>query len=204
MNLSYSTAILQDRAWRLWAAEQLVLIAWLPVWTRGQILCQCSHNTPLMSITWECPLSKRSGDSARALIPSSPRARLPLANHMFLRGLEGWVQTMCISKWECLVTSSWGSCTHRFSSSVLHLRHPWRCMSAKTKQCPVSSINEVTQVNQWITALEQRQDRNCAFQTGIMCFGELFIPSGLIRNHCLGFTPWKTQQVKQVKLYPPK
>lgn len=31
MNLSYSTAILQDRAWRLWAAEQLVLIAWLPV-----------------------------------------------------------------------------------------------------------------------------------------------------------------------------
>lgn len=31
MNLSYSTAILQDRAWRLWAAEQLVLTAWLPV-----------------------------------------------------------------------------------------------------------------------------------------------------------------------------
>lgn len=26
MNLSYSTAILQDRAWRLWAAEQLVLM----------------------------------------------------------------------------------------------------------------------------------------------------------------------------------
>lgn len=26
MNLSYSTAILQDSAWRLWAAEQLVLM----------------------------------------------------------------------------------------------------------------------------------------------------------------------------------
>lgn len=31
MNLSYSTAILQDRAWRLWAAEQLVLTALLPI-----------------------------------------------------------------------------------------------------------------------------------------------------------------------------
>lgn len=31
MNLSYSTAILQHRAWRVCTAEQLVLMTWLPV-----------------------------------------------------------------------------------------------------------------------------------------------------------------------------
>lgn len=36
MNLSYSTAILQDRAWRLWAEEQLVLMTRFPAWTRGR------------------------------------------------------------------------------------------------------------------------------------------------------------------------
>lgn len=36
MNLSYSTAILQDRAWRLWAAEQLVLMTFPAGKKRGR------------------------------------------------------------------------------------------------------------------------------------------------------------------------
>ncbi len=111
-DLSYSTAILQDRAWRLWAAEQLVLIAWLPVGQDNRYFVNAHVILHICRSLEKWPLSKRSGDSAHALIPSSPRARLPLANHKFLRGLEGWVQTMCISKWECLVTSAWGNCTH--------------------------------------------------------------------------------------------
>lgn len=43
MKRSYSTAILQDRAWRLWAAEQLVLTT-LPVGGEG---CEWAWGSPL-------------------------------------------------------------------------------------------------------------------------------------------------------------
>lgn len=54
INLSYSTAILQDKAWRLWAAEQLVLITWFPAWKRGQIRVSehVIHFNPLISLAY--------------------------------------------------------------------------------------------------------------------------------------------------------
>lgn len=47
MNLSYSTAILQDRAWRLWAAEQLVLMTF-PAGKKREVKTQhwCSPRLP--------------------------------------------------------------------------------------------------------------------------------------------------------------
>lgn len=51
MKRSYSTAILQDRAWRLWAAEQLVLTT-LPVGGEG---CEWAWGSTLAGEPWSLP-----------------------------------------------------------------------------------------------------------------------------------------------------
>ena len=105
MNLSYSTAILQDRACRLWAAEQLVLTAWLPEATEKKHMSG-QHQWRLY--VFECHLPQRHKGSKPNLYALYVLTNSQLAPYP--------IKTMCISVPE-MKSPSWNSPIFFFSSS---------------------------------------------------------------------------------------
>lgn len=168
MNLSYSTAILQERAWRLCAEEQLVLMAWLPVSTREQILCEYLWLTEgfpkfVLYLEVRSPHAKLSTRCLRglALSYSAIKGRMFASTHVTLNRKQH-------------------SPIFFFSSSSSPSVKMYVCRHKDKPRLAISS-SQVTQVHPWITSPDE---------TGI-CEDRLS-QSGLIRTHCLGFTPWKT------------